>query len=123
MASSRSLGWREWLGFSRPVNRFSLEELERLHNELIKQTKYHKSRKAQNSEYGIHQRSTALGNKETFIETLRSIAELMIWGDQHEPKFFEFFLEKNILFEFYEILATSVNRRGEIAKQVHLTQH
>eukprot|EP00210_Caulerpa_lentillifera_P005557 g5316.t1 len=42
----------------------------------------------------------------------------MIWGDQHEPRFFEFFLEKNILFEFYDILASSVNRRGEIAKQV-----
>ena len=32
-------------------------------------------------------------NRDTLVETLRSIAELMIWGDQHDPKFFEFFLE------------------------------
>lgn len=39
------------------------------------------------------------------METLRSIAELMIWGDQHEPKFFEFFLEKQLLAQFHRILS------------------
>jgi len=28
-------------------------------------------------------------NQQLIIETLRSIAEILIWGDQHEPKFFE----------------------------------
>lgn len=37
------------------------------------------------------------GNKSHFIETIRSIAEFMIWGDQHEPRIFDFFLENNIM--------------------------
>ena len=28
-------------------------------------------------------------NEKIVIELLRQIAEVMIWGDQHEPKFFE----------------------------------
>ena len=28
------------------------------------------------------------GNKARVVEVLRSIAELMIWGDQHSPAFF-----------------------------------
>lgn len=28
-------------------------------------------------------------NQVLIVETLRSITELLIWGDQHEPKFFE----------------------------------
>jgi len=28
-------------------------------------------------------------NQVLIVETLRSIAELLIWGDQHETKFFE----------------------------------
>ena len=119
--SKRPVSWREWLGFSRPVERFSLEELERLHNELVRQTKIHKTRRSRlDSAAGADHRlssSSVHGNTETFIETLRSIAELMIWGDQHEPRFFDFFLEKNVLFEFYEILSSPVNRTGEIATQ------
>ena len=29
------------------------------------------------------------GNKDLIVEVLRSVAELMIWGDQHNPAFFE----------------------------------
>ena len=119
--SKRPVSWREWLGFSRPVERFSLEELERLHNELVRQTTIHKTRRgrldASATSYHRLSSSSVNGNTETFIETLRSIAELMIWGDQHEPRFFDFFLEKNVLFEFYEILSSSENRTGEIATQ------
>lgn len=114
--SRKQTGWREWFGMSRPVERFSLEELERLHNELVKQTKLHKTRRNRHDQ--TEPRSSSHGNKETFIETLRSIAELMIWGDQHEPRFFDFFLEKNVLYELYEILSSAQNRRGEIATQV-----
>lgn len=34
--------------------------------------------------------------QEILVETLREIAELMIWGDQHEPTFFDFFAEKRV---------------------------
>eukprot|EP00967_Tisochrysis_lutea_P147028 scaffold278589_cov15-Tisochrysis_lutea.AAC.2 len=36
-------------------------------------------------------------NKAVVVETVRSIAEFMIWGDQHEPRIFDFFLEHNIM--------------------------
>lgn len=58
-------------------------------------------------------------NKATVVETIRSIAEFMIWGDQNEPKIFEFFLENNILLYLHRMLAQHpANRSGDIAKQV-----
>ncbi|XP_065319828.1 uncharacterized protein LOC135927638 isoform X2 [Gordionus sp. m RMFG-2023] len=39
-------------------------------------------------------------NKDLLIETLRSISELLIWGDQNDPSLFDFFLEKNMLLFF-----------------------
>jgi protein CLEC16A len=57
-------------------------------------------------------------NCQTIVETLRSIAELMIWGDQHEPRFFEFFLENQVLVQFYRILSQPGARRGDVAQQV-----
>ncbi len=36
-------------------------------------------------------------NKGLVVETIRSIAEFMIWGDQHEPRIFEFLKENNIM--------------------------
>jgi protein CLEC16A len=36
-------------------------------------------------------------NKATIVETLRNIAEHVVWGDQNDPLLFEYFLEKNIL--------------------------
>ena len=117
--SKKPVTWREWFGLSKPVDRFSLEELERLHNELVRQIRIHKAKRGRLDAADPRASNVSLhGNKETFIETLRSIAELMIWGDQHEPRFFDFFLEKNVLYEFYEILSSPENRRGEIATQV-----
>lgn len=37
----------------------------------------------------------------------REMAELMIWGDQHDQSFFDFFLEKNLLGYFLRIMAQS----------------
>lgn len=31
------------------------------------------------------------------VETVRSVAEFMIWGDQHDASIYDFFLENNIL--------------------------
>lgn len=94
----KSSFWTGW--FIKPRERFSLEELEHL--------------------CGCLERTPEVNsmNREATVETLRSIAELMIWGDQHEPKFFEFFLEKNILGHFHRILRNKGNRTGDIAKQV-----
>jgi protein CLEC16A len=41
------------------------------------------------------------------IEALRSIAELMIYGDQHDPSLFEYFMKKQIMGEFARILRIS----------------
>uniref|UniRef100_A0A0E0DBP3 FPL domain-containing protein n=1 Tax=Oryza meridionalis TaxID=40149 RepID=A0A0E0DBP3_9ORYZ len=46
-------------------------------------------------------------NKDFVVEALRSIAELMIYGDQHDPSYFEFFMEKQIMGEFARILRIS----------------
>ena len=68
-------------------NRFTIEELGFLHEVL-------------DSNARVHQ-----GNKDTVVEALRSIAELMIWGDQHDASFFEFFAEHQTLSYFHRILS------------------
>ncbi|CAD7703845.1 unnamed protein product, partial [Ostreobium quekettii] len=95
---SRRSVWN-WFG-GRPRERFSLEELEHL--------------------VGVLEKNPVIGpgNREAIVETLRSIAELMIWGDQHEPRFFEYFLEHEALAHFHKILRGRDNRRGDVAKQV-----
>lgn len=50
-------------------------------------------------------------NKARIVEVLRSIAELMIWGDQHNPTFFDFFAEKNILSNFVRILSQKCDNK------------
>ncbi|KAK6942034.1 CLEC16A/TT9, N-terminal [Dillenia turbinata] len=46
-------------------------------------------------------------NKDFVIEALRSIAELITYGDQHDPNFFEFFMEKQVMADFVRILKIS----------------
>jgi protein CLEC16A len=46
-------------------------------------------------------------NKDLVIEALRSIAEILTYGDQHDPLFFEFFMEKQVMGEFVRILRVS----------------
>ncbi|PPS04584.1 hypothetical protein GOBAR_AA16077 [Gossypium barbadense] len=46
-------------------------------------------------------------NKDFVIEALRSIAELLTYGDQHDSSFFEFFMEKQVMGEFVRILNIS----------------
>ncbi|XP_006652159.3 protein TRANSPARENT TESTA 9 [Oryza brachyantha] len=77
-----------WM-FWRSRNRFSLEELRYLTDQLQK----------------VHIVYEA--NKDFVVEALRSIAELMIYGDQHDPAYFEFFMEKQIMGEFARILRIS----------------
>ncbi|KAL6575205.1 hypothetical protein OROMI_012490 [Orobanche minor] len=39
-------------------------------------------------------------NKDFVIEALRSVAELITYGDQHDAAYFEFFMEKQVMGEF-----------------------
>eukprot|EP01137_Pigoraptor_chileana_P000856 Opistho-2@37669 len=50
------------------------------------------------------------GNKSLLVETLRSIAEILIWGDQNDNRVFDFFLEKNMLTFFLRILGQRTGR-------------
>jgi protein CLEC16A len=60
-------------------NKFSFEELEKLYDVLEKNP------------------VVSEANKSLVVETIRNVAEFLIWGDQNEPRVFDFFLENNIL--------------------------
>ena len=57
-------------------------------------------------------------NKALVVETIRTIAEYMIWGDQNEPRIFDFFLENNVMLYLQKVLLQPANRSGDVAKQV-----
>ncbi|XP_058113630.1 protein TRANSPARENT TESTA 9-like isoform X7 [Magnolia sinica] len=87
-----------WFSFWRSRDRFSLQELRYLTDQLQKVQIVNNV------------------NKDHVIEVLRSIAELLIYGDQHDPTFFEFFIEKQIIGEFLRIL--DVSRTVSVALQL-----
>lgn len=58
------------------------------------------------------------GNRDLLVETCRQIAELMIWGDQNDETFFDFFAEKRVLAKFVEILSQPKGRSGTLAAQL-----
>ncbi|KAH1033508.1 hypothetical protein J1N35_045682 [Gossypium stocksii] len=78
-----------WFSFWRSRDRFSLDELRYLTNQLQKVQIVNDV------------------NKDFVIEALRSIAELLTYGDQHDSSFFEFFMEKQVMGEFIRILNIS----------------
>ncbi|XP_061990548.1 protein TRANSPARENT TESTA 9 isoform X2 [Rosa rugosa] len=80
-----------WFSFWRSRDRFSFDELRYLTDQLVK----------------IQVVNDV--NKDFVIEALRSIAELITYGDQHDTTFFEFFMEKQIMGEFVRILKISRN--------------
>jgi hypothetical protein len=86
--------------FSSSKDRFSLDELQRLHSVLLRN------------------QVVTDGNRETVVETLRAIAELTIWGDQHDNSMVEYFLTENMLGHFHQILLQRSARRGTVAIQV-----
>ncbi|KAH6794191.1 CLEC16A-like protein [Perilla frutescens var. hirtella] len=75
-----------WFSFWRSRDRLSLDELRFLVDQLIKVEVVNEV------------------NKDFVIEALRSIAELITYGDQHDPAYFEFFMEKQVMGEFVRIL-------------------
>ncbi|MFS7960448.1 hypothetical protein Hanom_Chr08g00703271 [Helianthus anomalus] len=87
-----------WFSFWRPRDRFTLDELRNLVDQLMK----------------IQVVNDV--NKAFVIEALRSIAELITYGDQHDLNFFEFFMEKQVMGEFVRIL--KVNKSVIVSVQL-----
>ncbi|XP_053696989.1 protein CLEC16A homolog [Sabethes cyaneus] len=79
---------RSWFGggWNRPKNRLSLDHLKYLYSVLERNTTVSES------------------NRGLLVESLRSIAEILIWGDQNDSSVFDFFLEKNMLSYFLNIM-------------------
>lgn len=79
---------RSWFGggWNKPKNRLSLEHLKYLHNILERNT------------------TVSENNRGLLVESLRCIAEILIWGDQNDSSVFDFFLEKNMLSYFLQIM-------------------
>ncbi|XP_073821233.1 C-type lectin domain containing ema isoform X2 [Musca autumnalis] len=79
---------RSWFGggWNKPKNRLSLDHLKYLYSVLEKNT------------------TVSENNRGLLVESLRSIAEILIWGDQHDSSVFDFFLEKNMLSYFLHIM-------------------
>ncbi|KAF0312325.1 Protein CLEC16A [Amphibalanus amphitrite] len=73
-------------GVWKPKNPHSLEHLKHLYNVLQRN------------------QTVSEGNRGLLVETLRSIAEILIWGDQNDSTVFDFFLEKNMLSFFLKIM-------------------
>ncbi|KAM8927684.1 protein CLEC16A [Pelodytes ibericus] len=49
-------------------------------------------------------------NRNLLVETIRSITEILIWGDQNDSSVFDFFLEKNMFVFFLNILQQKAGR-------------
>ncbi|XP_017759313.1 PREDICTED: protein CLEC16A isoform X3 [Eufriesea mexicana] len=79
---------RSWFGGGlwKPKNPHSLEHLKYLYHILSKN------------------QTVSENNRGLLVETLRSIAEILIWGDQNDSSVFDFFLEKNMLSFFLRIM-------------------
>ena len=43
-------------------------------------------------------------NQKSIVEALRKLAELLLYGDKHDPTFFEYFLEKNCIASLWTLL-------------------
>ena len=72
--------------WGRPRTLHSLDQLKYLHSVLSKN------------------QTVTDGNKGLLVETIRSIAEILIWGDQNDSSVFDFFLERNMLSFFLKFM-------------------
>ena len=90
--------WSNLFGSS--SDRFSLDEVKRLHGTLLRN------------------QTVTDANRALIVEALRSIAELVIWSDQNDPVIVEYFLTENLLGHFHRILLQPDNRKGHVAVQV-----
>ncbi|KAJ6363165.1 hypothetical protein OIU78_003363 [Salix suchowensis] len=89
-----------WSSFWRSRDRFSLDELRYLIDQLQKVQIVNNV------------------NKNFVIEALRSISELITYGDQHDSNYFDFFMERQVMGEFVRILKVS----GTVSISLQLLQ-
>eukprot|EP01018_Ginkgo_biloba_P016707 Gb_04682 [translate_table: standard] len=80
-----------WYSFWRSHDPFSLDEFKYLYDQL--------------QEYQTVNES----DRDFVVEILRSIAEIVTYGDQHDPSIFEFFMDKQVMAQFLHILKISGN--------------
>ncbi|CAL1589014.1 unnamed protein product [Knipowitschia caucasica] len=83
---------RSWVGQGRAKNIHSLDQLKYLYHVLTKNT------------------TVTDHNRNLLVETIRSITENLIWGDQNDSSVFDFFLEKNMFAFFLNILRQKSGR-------------
>ncbi|XP_033631223.1 protein CLEC16A-like [Asterias rubens] len=85
---------KNWLGSGpgRPKNVHSLEHLRYLYQVLMRNSVVTEQ------------------NRGLLVETVRSMSEILIWGDQNDSSVFDFFLEKNMLLFFLKILRQKTGR-------------
>nr|XP_040045759.1 protein CLEC16A isoform X3 [Gasterosteus aculeatus aculeatus] len=84
---------RSWVGGpGKPKNIHSLDHLKYMYHVLTKNT------------------TVTEHNRNLLVETIRSITEILIWGDQNDSSVFDFFLEKNMFAFFLNILRQKSGR-------------
>ncbi|KAF3700367.1 Protein CLEC16A [Channa argus] len=84
---------RSWVGGQgKTKNIHSLDHLKYVYNVLAKNT------------------TVTDHNRNLLVETIRSITEILIWGDQNDSSVFDFFLEKNMFAFFLNILRQKSGR-------------
>ncbi|XP_037111537.1 protein CLEC16A isoform X2 [Syngnathus acus] len=84
---------RSWVGGQgKAKNIHSLEHLKYMYHVLTKNT------------------TVTDHNRNLLVETIRSITEILIWGDQNDSSVFDFFLEKNMFAFFLNILRQKSGR-------------
>uniref|UniRef100_A0A3B3QZE2 C-type lectin domain containing 16A n=1 Tax=Paramormyrops kingsleyae TaxID=1676925 RepID=A0A3B3QZE2_9TELE len=86
----RSRSWVGGQGKSKSIH--SLEHLKYMYHVLTKNT------------------TVTDHNRNLLVETIRSITEILIWGDQNDSSVFDFFLEKNMFAFFLNILRQKSGR-------------
>lgn len=89
---TKSKTWMAGGGVWKPKNPHSLEHLKYLHSVLCKN------------------QTVTEQNLSLLVETLRSISEILIWGDQNDSSVFDFFLEKNMLLFFLRFMRQKSGR-------------
>jgi hypothetical protein len=56
--------------------------------------------------------------RKALVEACRQMAELMIWGDKHDERFFEYFADCRVLESFVSLLSSTNGRRAPLASQL-----
>lgn len=84
-----------WRSLWRSIDRFSLQYFKYVINELREIKVVHKA------------------NRESVVDILQSIVEIVTYGDRHDPAIFECFMEYQVLAEFVRLLKISRNSRIE----------